>query len=102
MPGYLEGKAVLVLGSGTVAQRAVALALAGAGANVAVGGGAGDLTAEAALHSIANEIWALGRRSTVVTVEDGDAAAYAAAVARAGEELGAVELVVRCEAVLAA
>ena len=102
MAGYLEGRTVFVVGSGTEGQRAVAVALAQAGANVAVGGVADELAAEAALHSIANEIWSLGRRSTVVTIESSDAPAFAAAVARAGDALGKADLVVRCDAVLEA
>ncbi len=102
MAGYLEGRTVFVVGGGTEGQRAVAVALAEAGANVAVGGAAGDLASEVALHSIANEIWALGRRSTVVTIESSDAPGLAAAVARAGEELGRADLVVRCDAILEA
>ncbi|HWO71939.1 MAG TPA: hypothetical protein VNN21_00105 [Dehalococcoidia bacterium] len=100
---YLDGKVVLVIGSGGEAHRAVAVALAQAGAHVAILGAAGDLAAEAALHSIANEIWALGRRSTVVPfTPDGDAAAFAAAVEQVSQALGGADVVVRCDAVLRA
>jgi NAD(P)-dependent dehydrogenase (short-subunit alcohol dehydrogenase family) len=92
--GHLAGKSVLVLGAGDGAQRAVAVALALAGADVAIGGEAEDLAAEAALHSIANEIWALGRRSAVVKLVDGDAGA---AARLAAAELGSMDLLVRCE-----
>jgi NAD(P)-dependent dehydrogenase (short-subunit alcohol dehydrogenase family) len=101
MAGYLAGKVVLVIGAGNDGHRAVAVALAQAGCDVSIGGSsAGGLAAEAALHSIANEIWALGRRSTVVTLDDGDATSFAAAVTSATKELGRVDLVVRCDAVL--
>jgi len=100
VPAYLEGKVVVVLGGGNEAQRAVAVALAQAGAAVAVAGRAPDLAAEAALHSIANEIWALGRRSTAVTLADDSAAAFAAALNQVRQELGRVDLVLRCEPVL--
>jgi NAD(P)-dependent dehydrogenase (short-subunit alcohol dehydrogenase family) len=96
---YLQGKVVLVTGSGSEAHRGVAVALAEAGADVAIGGSASDLAAEAALHSIANEIWALGRRSTVVTL-GGGITDFAEAIGAAQEALGAIELVVRCDAVL--
>ena len=99
MARYLEGKAVYVIGSGSELHRGTAVALAEAGADIAVGGRKGDLAAEAALHSIANEVWAMGRRSTVVMAEDGSPKAHAAAVAAVGQELGHVELVVTCETV---
>jgi len=100
---YLDGKVALVIGSGGEAHRAVAVALAQAGAHVAVLGAASDLAAEAALHSIANEIWALGRRSAVVPLPSGsDAAAFAAAVDKVSEALGGADVVVRCDAVLRA
>jgi NAD(P)-dependent dehydrogenase (short-subunit alcohol dehydrogenase family) len=99
MARYLEGKVVYVIGSGSELHRGTAVALAEAGADVAVGGRKGDLAAEAALHSIANEIWALGRRSTVVAIDGDSPKAFAEAVAAVISELGHVELVVRCEAV---
>src|SRR5512145_2723993 len=102
MPRYLEGKAVVVIGSGSAAHRGVAVALAEAGANVAVGGSPEDLAAEAALHSIANEVWALGRRSMVVTLEAGDTASFADAVQRVQTELGRADLIVRCDPILEA
>jgi len=101
MPAYLAGKVAVVFGSGGEAHRAVAVALAQAGADVAVAGVTGDdLSAEAALHSIANEIWALGRRSTVVTLAADDAPSFAKAVAGAISELGHAHLIVRADAVL--
>jgi hypothetical protein len=65
-----------------------------------VAGLAQDLASEAALHSISNEVWALGRRSTVVTLAADDAPSFAAAVERAREELGRADVVVRTDAVL--
>ena len=99
MARYLEGNVVLVTGSGSEAHRGVAVALAEAGAEVAIGGIAADLAAEAALHSIANEIWALGKRSTVVTFSD-DAPSFAAAIASVQSQLGRADLIVRCDPVL--
>jgi NAD(P)-dependent dehydrogenase (short-subunit alcohol dehydrogenase family) len=100
MAGYLEGKVAVVFGGGSDAHRGVAVALAGAGADIAVAGLAPELAAEAALHSISNEIWALGRRSTVVTLAADDATSFAAAVQKATEELGRADVVVRTDAVL--
>jgi 2-deoxy-D-gluconate 3-dehydrogenase len=96
---YLEGKVVYVIGSGSDLHRGTAVALAEAGADIAVGGRKGDLAAEAALHSIANEVWAMARRSAVVTIDGDSSRAFAQAVADVISELGHVELLVRCEAV---
>lgn len=100
MAGYMDGKVAVVFGGGSDAQRGVALALAQAGADIAVAGLTRDLAAEAALHSISNEIWALGRRSTVVTLAADDAPSFAAAVVKAQGELGHADLIVRADAVL--
>jgi len=97
---YLDGKVAVVFGSGSDAHRGVAVALAQAGADIAVAGVTLDLAAEAALHSISNEIWALGRKSTVVTLAADDAPSFAAAVVEAKAELGRIDVVVRADAVL--
>ena len=99
---YLKDKVALVIGSGGEMHRGVAVALAQAGADIAVSGTAPDLAAEAALHSISNEIWALGRRSTVITLLSDDATVFANAVERAKSELGRADVVVRSEPVLGA
>jgi 2-deoxy-D-gluconate 3-dehydrogenase len=97
---YLKGKVALVIGGGGEMQRGVAVALAQAGADIAVSGLAPDLAAEAALHSISNEIWALGRRSTVVTLASDSPPAFADVVERTKSELGRADLVVRADPVL--
>ncbi len=100
MPKYLAGKAVFVIGAGNEAHRGVAVGLAEQGADVAVGGIKSDLAAEAQLHSIANEIWAIGRKSTVVTIDGDGSTAFATAVGNVMDELKPAELlIVRCEAV---
>jgi meso-butanediol dehydrogenase / (S,S)-butanediol dehydrogenase / diacetyl reductase len=100
MADYLAGKVVVVFGGGADAHRGVAVALAQAGADIAVAGLTPDLPAEAALHSISNEIWALGRRSTVVTLAADDAPSFAAAIEKAKGELGRADVVVRADAIL--
>ena len=100
MAGYLSGKVVVVIGAGNDVHRGVAVALAEAGADLAISGLAPDLSTEAQLHSISNEIWAIGRRSTVVTLAKDDAPSFAAAVQKATDQLGRADLVVRCTAVL--
>jgi NAD(P)-dependent dehydrogenase (short-subunit alcohol dehydrogenase family) len=100
MPRNLQGKAVIVIGGGGETHRGIAVALAEAGADVAVAGSADDLAAEAALHSIANEIWSLGRRSMVVKLATGDAVSFAEALAQVQKELGGADVVVRCDPIL--
>ena len=100
MAGYLDDKVAVVFGGGGEAHRGVAVALAQGGADIAVAGVATELAAEAALHSISNEIWALGRKSTVVKLAADDAPSFAAAVQSASTELGRADLVVRADAVL--
>ena len=95
---YLDGKVAYVIGSGSDSHRGVAVALAEAGADIAIGG-RGGMPDEVPLHSIANEIWAIGRRSTVVPLIDGDARSFAEAVLRVQQELGRADLVVRCDTV---
>jgi enoyl-[acyl-carrier-protein] reductase (NADH) len=97
MAGYLEGKVAVVIGPGNETHRGVAVALAQSGADVAIAGVAVNLSAEAALHSISNEVWALNRRSTVATMAANDAPSFAQAVNSVRQELGAADLVVRCE-----
>jgi NAD(P)-dependent dehydrogenase (short-subunit alcohol dehydrogenase family) len=91
----------MAIGSGSPDHRALVVALAEAGADVAVGGPPG-MPHEVLLNSISNEVWAIGRRSTVVTFEQGDSAAFAAAVSRAQDELGRVDFIVRVDPVLTA
>jgi meso-butanediol dehydrogenase / (S,S)-butanediol dehydrogenase / diacetyl reductase len=102
MNSYLAGRVVVVIGSGGDAHRGVAVALAQAGADIAIAGLAADLSGEAALHSISNEVWALGRRSTVVTLAADDATSFAATINNVAAELGRADLVVRCDAILSA
>ncbi len=98
MSKSLQGKVAVVVGAGDEPHRSVAVALAEAGADIAVSGTtAGNLAAEAALHSIANEIWALGRRSAVVTSEPDPVAPFARIFSMARAELGRADLIVQCE-----
>ena len=78
----------LVVGDGDEMHRGVCVALAQAGALVAVAGAAPELSAEAALHSIANEVWALGKQACVVKVAPDDASSVQDGLSRALVELG--------------
>ena len=98
MPDYLTNKVALVIGAGDDTHRGVCVALAQAGALVAVAGAAPELSAEAALHSIANEVWAIGKQACVITLTPGDASSVANALSRAMAELGgASSVIVRVE-----
>jgi hypothetical protein len=99
MAGYLEGKVAVVIGPGNDAHRGVAVALAQAGADIAIGGIAPDLSAEAALHSISNAIWALNRRSTVVILPADNPTAFAETILTATHQLGRADLTVRCDTI---
>jgi NAD(P)-dependent dehydrogenase (short-subunit alcohol dehydrogenase family) len=98
MPDYLGTKVALVIGSGDETHRGVCVALAQAGALVAVAGAAPELSAEAALHSIANEVWALGKSACVITLTPDDASSVEVGLSRAIAELrGTGSMVVRVE-----
>jgi NAD(P)-dependent dehydrogenase (short-subunit alcohol dehydrogenase family) len=99
--GYLSGKVIVVVGSGDPNQRAVATALAEAGADVVIAGPAAE-AAQVLLHSISNEVWAIGRRSLVIGYDASSPVEHARALGQTRNELGRVDLVVRCEAVLSA
>ena len=65
---------------------------------VAVAGAAPELSAEAALHSIANEVWALGKSACVITLTPHDASSVQDGLTRAMAELrGSAGVVVRVE-----
>jgi len=99
MPALI-GKVAVVVGNGTPEHRSVAVALAESGADIAIAGNAG--VPEVLLHSIANEVWAIGRRSTVVGLIGNDALSFALAVGKAAQELGRSDLVVHVDPVLSA
>jgi hypothetical protein len=75
------------------------VALAEAGADVAVAGPPG-MPYEVLLNSISNEVWALGRRSTVIAYNSQDTRSFADAITRAASELGRIDFVVRVEPVM--
>ena len=99
VPNTLFSKIVMAIGSGSPDHRALVVALAEAGADVAVAGPPG-MPHEVLLNSISNEVWAIGRRSVVISFEQGDPAAFADAVSRARDDLGRVDFIVTVEPVL--
>ncbi len=99
MPDSLTNKIVFVVGSGGPDQRALAVALAEAGADVVVAGPAG-MPYEVLHNSISNEVWAIGRRSTVISFDPSDTRSFADAVTRAASDMGRVDFVVRVDPVM--
>jgi NAD(P)-dependent dehydrogenase (short-subunit alcohol dehydrogenase family) len=98
MPDYLGNKVALVIGAGDETHRGVCVALAQAGALVAVAGAAPELSAEAALHSIANEVWAIGKQACVITLTPDDSSSVADGLSRAMAALrGSGSVVLRVE-----
>src|SRR5262245_43842964 len=92
-----SGKTIMVVGEGDEAHRKLVMALAEGGASVAVAGLAPELSAEAALHSIANEVWAIGRKACVVTLTALDDVTVAEGAVRAQGEVGKIDLVVHVD-----
>jgi NAD(P)-dependent dehydrogenase (short-subunit alcohol dehydrogenase family) len=91
------GKTIMVVGQGDLAHRTLVMSLAQGGASVAIAGLAPELSAEAALHSIANEVWAIGRKACVVTLAALDDATVAEGALRAQGEVGKIDLVVHVD-----
>lgn len=85
----IDGKVALVTGSGQGIGRAIALRLARDGADVAIA----DLD-EATATSVADEVRALGRRSTVTITDVADRAQVFAAVDATARELGGFDVMV--------
>lgn len=89
----LAGKVVAIVGTGSDADRAIAVACAEAGADLALATESSERDQDYGMNSIANEIWAIGREH-FVRVLDG-AAGVEDLVAEARERFG------RCDAIVA-
>ena len=85
----LEGRNAFVTGASRGIGRAIALAFADAGANVAL-----VSRSEDALEETAREVESRGRKAVTLVADVGDADAVAAAVERAGEAFGGLDVVV--------
>ena len=90
----LDGRVALIGSDGGPFGRAVAVALAEAGADVALATMSGDDASVFAVNSIANELWALGRRHLTLSLSGENAASAMEAVARTCAELGGLDLLV--------
>ena len=84
----LAGKAVAAIGGGDAHHRAVAVAFAEAGASLALATFNPLPAQEYAVHSIANEVWAIGREHLVEVMDASDPAAMGAFAAKAWERFG--------------
>ncbi len=83
----LTGRRAIVTGASRGIGRACALGLAQAGADVAL-----VARDEAALHSLAAEVQALGRKALVCSADLADPSACEAIVAQAAEALGTIDI----------
>jgi NAD(P)-dependent dehydrogenase (short-subunit alcohol dehydrogenase family) len=90
----LAGKVIAVIGRGTPGNRAVAVALAEDGADVAIATMSPSPVEEFATASIANEVWAIGRRQLSHVLDAGDPSAIERFAHRIVDELGG------CDAIL--
>jgi len=90
----LSGKVALVIGGATALGRAIGVALAEAGADVAFTSRTVGREEEVAVNSAVNEVWALGRRGFAAPIDVTDAAQVEAAVRRAADELGRLDILV--------
>ena len=86
----LEGRAALVTGAGSGVGRAVALRFAREGARVALL----DKADEAVLDAVAEEIGGAGGNAVSLVADVSDAAAVGAAIARAAQEIGPIDIAV--------
>jgi 2-deoxy-D-gluconate 3-dehydrogenase len=90
----LSGKVALVVGGSTALGRAVGVALAEAGADVAFTTLAVNRREEVSANSAVNEVWALGRKGFAAAIDVTDAVQVEAAVRRAADELGRLDILV--------
>lgn len=93
-PDLAAGKAALILGAGSGVGRACAVALAGAGADVAVASLSLEGRTVVRVHSVANEIWSLGRRNLALELDAGDMESVRGIVARVVAEFGRLDVAV--------
>ena len=92
--GALEGKVTAIICRGSEADRAIAVAMAEAGADIAVGTVTPAKEEEFATASIANEIWAIGRKQFNSVLDAADPAAVAAFAAECIDRLGRCDVLV--------
>lgn len=92
MSGPLAGQVVSVIGPGSPLQRAIAVTCAESGADIALG--TIDPRHEFEVASIANEVWAIGRKQFVEVMDATEPTAAASFADETGDTL------VRCDALV--
>ena len=93
-PDAPRAKSALVFGAADPVGRECALALARAGADVAVAPLGSEPHEIVRTHSVANEIWSLGRRNLAIEPDPGAASALSDAIDRARAEFGRLDIVI--------
>ena len=101
-PFLLKGRVALVIGAGDPLGRASAVALAESGADVAVASLRAGAQEVVRVHSVANEIWSLGRRNIALELNATVPDQIERAVDRVVNELGGVDILVNAADVVAA
>ena len=90
----LAGQVAFVAGAGNRIGRAIAVTLAEAGMEIALGAGAATTEETFAVNSIANELWAIGRRHLVLSMDYREPPSVVEAIRQARAELGPIDLLV--------
>ncbi len=93
-PDAPSAKAALVVGAADPVGRECAVALARAGADVAVAPLGLEPREVVQVHSVANEIWSLGRRNLAIEPDAGATSAITDAIARTRAEFGRLDIVI--------
>jgi gluconate 5-dehydrogenase len=83
---------VAIIGRGSDEDRAIAVACAEAGADIALG--TMSTGQEYAMHSIANEVWSIGREQLVCVMDAGDATEAVSFAAQVWDRFGRCDLLV--------
>ena len=93
----LAGRTALVIGAQRPLGRAIAVALAGAGVDVAVAGVSVEARENFLVHSVANELWAMDRRSLAITVDVSAPTSVEAAVQQVDAEWQRLDILVNAQ-----
>ena len=96
-PIDLGGRTALVIGAQRPLGRAIAVGLAEAGVDVAVAGISQEPRENFLVHSVANELWAMDRRSLPVSVDLRAPASVEAAVQQVDAEWGKLDILVNAQ-----
>ena len=93
----LAGRTALVIGAQRPLGRAIAVALGERGADVAVAGVGRDQREDFRVHSVANELWAMNRRSLAVPIDVRAPSLVEAAVQQVDSEWSRLDILVNAQ-----